>query len=122
MAKHAFDKIKVIELGGYIVGAFCASLLADLGAEVIKIESLQGDGLRPQLGSFQGWNRGKRGLAVDLRSEEGKKILYQLVRQADVLVQNLRVGVAERWGADYATLSRLNPQIIYQRPIRLCPF
>jgi len=111
--KHAFDGIKVVELGGYIVASYCASLLADLGAEVIKIESLQGDGLRPQLGSFQGWNRGKRGIAVDLRSEEGKEILYQLAEKADVLVHNLRVGVPERWGADYATLSCLNPRLIY---------
>jgi crotonobetainyl-CoA:carnitine CoA-transferase CaiB-like acyl-CoA transferase len=113
MMKHAFDKIKVVELGGYIVGSFCASLLADLGAEVIKIESLQGDGLRGLLGAFQGWNRGKRGLAADLSSEEGKAILHQLVEQSDVLVQNLRPMVSERWGADYATLSRLNPQLIY---------
>ena len=110
--KHAFDGIKVVELGGYIVSGYCTFFLADLGAEVIKIESLQGDGLRPQV-SFQAWNRGKRGIAVNLRSEEGKKILYQLVEQADVLVQNLRVGVAERWGADYATLSSLNPRLIY---------
>ena len=113
MIKHAFENIKVIELGGYIVAALCASLLADLGAEVIKIESLQGDGLRPQLGAFQGWNRGKRGLAADLRTEEGKSILHKLAKQSDVLVQNLRHGVAERWGADYTTLRRLNPQIIY---------
>ena len=113
MIKHAFENIKVIELGGYIVASLCASLLADLGAEVIKIESLQGDGLRPQLGAFQGWNRGKRGLAVDLRTEEGKSILHKLAKQSDILVQNLRHGVAERWGADYATLSRINPQIIY---------
>jgi len=113
MTKHAFDKIKVIELGGYIVSSFCTSLLADLGAEVIKIESLEGDGLRGILGAFQGWNRGKRGLAVNLRTEEGKDILYRLVRQSDVLVQNLRPMVAERWGADYETLSRINPQIIY---------
>ena len=113
MTKHAFDQIKVIELGGYIVASLCATLLADLGADVIKIESLEGDGLRPQLGSFQGWNRGKRGLAMDLRTEEGKAILHQLAKQSDVLVQNLRQGVAERWGADYPTLSRLNPRIIY---------
>ena len=113
MLKHAFDKIKVVELGGYIVGSLCASLLADLGAEVIKVESLQGDGLRVLLGAFQGWNRGKRGMAVDLRTEEGRTILHRLVPQSDVLVQNLRTRVSQRWGADYATLSRLNPQLIY---------
>ena len=113
MVKHAFDNVKVIELGGYIVAALCASFLADLGAEVIKIESLQGDGLRPQLGGFQGRNRGKRGMAIDLRTEEGRAILHQLAQQSDALVHNLRVGVPERWGADYATLRQLNPQLIY---------
>ncbi len=111
--KHAFEGIKVIELGGYIVAALCASLLADLGAEVIKVESLQGDGLRGLLGGFQGWNRGKRGIALDLYTEEGQAILHQLVRKSDVLVQNLRTGVGERWGAGYATLSRINPKLIY---------
>ena len=113
MLKHAFEGIRVVELGGYIVGALCAELLGELGAEVIKFESQQGDGLRPQLGSFQGWNRGKRGIVVDLRSEEGRRILHQLVELADVLVQNLRPGVAERWGADYETLSGLNPGLVY---------
>ncbi len=111
--QHAFDKIKVIELGGYIAGAFCATLLADLGAEVIKVESLQGDGLRGLLGSFQNWNRGKQGIAVDLRSIEGQVILHKLVRQSDVLVQNLRPAVSQRWGADYSTLSGINPRLIY---------
>jgi len=113
MMKHAFYNVKIIELGGYIVAALCASFLADLGAEVIKVESLEGDGLRPQLGGFQGRNRGKRGIAIDLRTEEGRTILHQLAQQSDVLVHNLRVGVPERWGADYATLKQLNPQLIY---------
>jgi crotonobetainyl-CoA:carnitine CoA-transferase CaiB-like acyl-CoA transferase len=113
MMKHAFDDIKVIELGGYIVGSYCGSLLADMGADVIKFEPLGGDGLRTLLGAFQGWNRGTRGIAVDLRTDEGKVILHELARKSDVLVQNLRQGVAESWGADYETLSRLNPGIIY---------
>jgi len=113
MQQHAFDGINVIELGGYIVSSLCTSLIAELGASVIKIESQQGDGLRPQLGSFQGWNRGKRGIVVDLRTDEGTDILHKLVRRSDVLVQNLRVGVAERWKADYETLSKINPRLIY---------
>jgi len=113
MMKYAFENIKAIELGGYIVGSFCGSLLADLGADVIKFEPLTGDGLRPILGAFQGWNRGTRGIAVDLRTEEGKTILHQLAKKADVLVHNLRQEVPERWGADYTTLSRMNPEMIY---------
>ena len=113
MTQHALENIKVIELGGYIVGSLCGSFLADLGADVIKFEPLTGDGLRPQLGSFQGWNRGVRGVAVDLRIEEGKAILHQLAEKADVLVHNLRQEVPDKWGVDYATLSRINPGIIY---------
>jgi formyl-CoA transferase len=111
--KYAFEGIRVIELGGYIVGSYCGSLLADMGADVIKFEPLGGDGLRGLLGAFQGWNRGTRGIAVDLYTEEGKAILHQLALKSDVLVQNLRQGVAERWGADYATLSKINPGMIY---------
>ena len=113
MNEHAFDGIRVVELGGYIVGALCAALLADLGAEVVKFESQQGDGLRTQGGAFQGWNRGKRGIVVDLHKEDGRKILRQLAVEADVLVQNLRPGVAKNWEADYETLSRLNPRLVY---------
>ena len=113
MLRHAFEGIRVVELGGYIAGALCTELLGELGAEVIKFESQQGDGLRPQLGSFQGWNRGKRGIVVDLRTDDGRRILHQLVEVADVLVQNLRPGVAERWAADYATLNGINPRLVY---------
>jgi len=113
MKKHALENIMVVELGGYIVGSFCATMLAAMGADVIKIESLGGDGLRTILASFQGWNRGKRGISVDLRTEEGNKILRQLIVKSDVLVQNLRQGVAERWGADYETLREINPKLIY---------
>ncbi len=113
MNDHAFDGIKVVELGGYIVGALCGALLADLGAEVVKFESQQGDGLRPQGGSFQGWNRGKRGIVVDLHTADGKKILRQLAIEADVLVQNLRPGVAKSWEADYETLAPLNSRLVY---------
>ena len=113
MTQYALENIKVIELGGYIVGSLCGSLLADLGADVIKFEPLTGDGLRPLLGAFQGWNRGVRGVAIDLRTDEGKAILYKLAAGADVLVHNLRQEVPDRWGVDYATLSRINPGIVY---------
>lgn len=113
MIKHAFDGIKVIELGGYLVGPYCASLLADLGANVIKIEPITGDPLRGLSAAFQGLNRGKRGLALELRTEEGQAMLHRLAKQSDVLVHNLRLKVTEHFGADYTTISRLNPKIIY---------
>jgi crotonobetainyl-CoA:carnitine CoA-transferase CaiB-like acyl-CoA transferase len=110
---YALENIKVVELGGYIVGSYCATLLADMGADVIKVEAMTGDGLRGQLGAFQGWNRGKRGMAIDLHLPEGKAILRKLITRADVLVQNLRQGVAERWEADYPTVSQYNQRLVY---------
>jgi crotonobetainyl-CoA:carnitine CoA-transferase CaiB-like acyl-CoA transferase len=111
--KYALENVRVVELGGYIVGSLCGSILADMGADVIKIEPFGGDGLRGPSGAFQCWNRGARGMALDLKTKGGKKILHQLAERADVLVQNLRQGVAERWEADYDTLSKLNPRLIY---------
>ncbi len=110
---YALENIRVVEIGGYIVGAYCATLLANMGAEVVKIEPLTGDGLRGQLGSFQGWNRGKRGMAVDFHFAEGRAILRKLVLRADVLVQNLRPGVAEEWEVDHETVTKLNPRLVY---------
>ncbi|MDD5190139.1 MAG: CoA transferase [Dehalococcoidales bacterium] len=111
--QHVLEKIKVVELGGYIVGSFCATLLADMGADVVKVETFSGDGLRGQLGAFQGYNRGKRGIVVDPRRPEGKMVLRKLAENADVLVQNLRHGVAEQMTVDYPTVKAYNPRIVY---------
>ena len=119
MRRHALEGIRVVELGGYIVASLCTALLAELGADVIKIEPQQGDGLRPQLGSFQGWNRGKRGIVVDLRTDDGRSILHQLAARTDALVHNLRQGVAERWGADYPDTEQDQPAAGLFRHARL---
>ena len=111
--QHPLEGIRVVDITRAMAGPYCTMMLGDLGADVIKVESLQGDGIRGLLGAFQGWNRGKRGLAVDMRAGEGQAILHRLVNQSDVLVQNLRPNVSERWGADYATLSHINPRLIY---------
>lgn len=111
--KYALEKVKVVDLASYIAGAYCSGLLADLGADVIKLEAPAGDPFRGLGGGFQVWNRGKRSICVDLRTDEGKDILHQLVRPADVLVENYRPGVVGRLGADYHTLRRINPEIIY---------
>ena len=111
--KHVLENIKVVELGGYIVGSFCATLLADMGADVVKVETPSGDGLRGQMGAFQGYNRGKRGIVIDTRRQEGKLILRKLLTNADVLVQNLRQGVASQMEVDYRTVTKYNPRIVY---------
>lgn len=118
------EGIRVIELGQLIAGPFCGQVLADFGAEVIKVEPPDsGDAMR-QWGRLDTdgrpvwWSviaRGKRSITVDLRSEEGQKILRDLVLEADVLIENFRPGTMERWGLGYEALSELNPRLIMAR-------
>src|SRR4029078_7559924 len=96
----ALDGVKVLDLSSYLAGPYGCTLLADLGAEVIKIESPQGDMLRQFPSSlagesrfFLGTNRGKRALALDLKEPDGLKVLLRMVESADVLVQNFRPSV-----------------------------
>ena len=101
MLTSPFSNIKVVDLSSYIAGALCPGLLADFGASVIKVESLAGDPFRSLGPTFQDWNRGKRSICIDLKTEEGRRALYRLVEEADVVVENYRPGVARRLGADY---------------------
>jgi crotonobetainyl-CoA:carnitine CoA-transferase CaiB-like acyl-CoA transferase len=87
-------------------------MLADMGASVVKVESLEGDSFR-ELPGFYGWNRGKRSIAVNLKEAAGREVLHRLVKTADVFTQNMRPGVDERLGMDSATLRALNPRLIY---------
>lgn len=109
----ALEKIKVIDLTNYIAGSYCCMLLADMGAKVIKIETHEGDPFRGMARSFIGWNRGKRGMVLDLKQPQGKEVLLELVKGADVLVENYRPGVADRLGIGYDDLKAINPQLIY---------
>ena len=103
----------VLDFASYIAGTFGPMVLAQLGANVIKVESLQGDAFRSFGFGFLGWNQGKRGLSIDLNHTQGREAVYDLVRKADVVVENLRPGATKRYGIDYDTLSRINPQLIY---------
>jgi len=112
--------VKVLDLSAYIAGPYGCTLLADQGAEVIKVEAPSGDNLRNypstlenESRAFLGVNRGKLGLVLDLKVEQDKALLLDLVRQADVLVHNFRPSVPGRLGIDYETLSRINPRLIY---------
>ena len=113
MLKHPFSNVKVVDLASYIAGALCPGLLADFGAEVIKVESHAGDPFRGFGLTFQDWNRGKRSICIDLKTEAGRGVLYKLVEDADVVVENYRPGVSKRLGADYETLSKINPNLVY---------
>ena len=112
--------IRVLDLSGYIAGPYGCTLLADQGAEVIKIEPPEGDNLRKypstldsECRAFIGVNRGKLGIALDLKHPQAAAVLLRLVRSADVLVHNFRPAVPARLGMDYQTLREVNPRLIY---------
>lgn len=117
----ALEGLKVLDLGRMVAGPFCASLLADMGADVIKIESPdKGDMSRDSLSKQDGistyfitFNRSKRGLTLDLKSEQGKHILRRLIQRSDVLIENFRPGVMERLGFSYEEAAKINPRLIY---------
>jgi len=104
--------IRVVDLTSYIAGSYGAMMLADLGADVIKVEAIEGDSFR-ELPGFYGWNRGKRSLALNLKDPDGCAVVHRLAKDADVVMENMRPGVVERLGVDYETLRALNPRIIY---------
>jgi crotonobetainyl-CoA:carnitine CoA-transferase CaiB-like acyl-CoA transferase len=108
------DGTLVLDFGAYMAGPFANRLFADLGARVIKIEEYAGDPMRgPQLGIFLGVQRGKESIAVDLKSEEGRRIVHELVKRADVVHHNMRVGAMERLGMGWEQLRSLNRRLVY---------
>ena len=107
------DGVTVLDFASYIAGSYGPMILAQLGAEVIKIESLEGDSFRHFGFGFLGWNQGKRGIAVNLATREGREITHGLADQADIVVENLRPGRMRKFGFDYESLAARNPRIIY---------
>jgi len=113
--------IRVLDLTRFVAGPFCTMLLADMGADVIKIESpergdesrYQGTVIQGESWYFVGMNRNKRSLALDLKAKEGKEIFLRLVRESDVVVENFRPGVMRNLGLDYDVLQKVNPAVIY---------
>ncbi|MBK8419204.1 MAG: CoA transferase [Anaerolineales bacterium] len=112
---------RVLDLSRVLAGPYCTMVLGDLGADVIKVEPPEGDETR-------GWgppfaegesayylcvNRNKRGIVINLKTDEGKKVLRDLALQSDVLVENFRPGTLEKFGLDFETLHELNPKLIY---------
>jgi CoA:oxalate CoA-transferase len=115
------DGVRVLDLSRVMSGPFCTAMLADLGAEVIKIEMPgAGDDSR-HFGPFQDdesayfmlLNRGKKSMTLDLKSERGREILLAMVKSCDVVIENFRPGVAKRLGLDYDSLAALHPGLIY---------
>jgi len=104
--------VTVVDCSSYIAGSFGPMLLAHLGAEVIKVEGPDGDSLRHVTG-FRAWNQNKLALAVDLKSPQGLEIVHDLVRKADVFVENFRPGRTRALGIDYERLAAINPRLVY---------
>ena len=109
--------IRVVEFTHMVMGPTCGMILADLGAEVIKVEPLAGDNTRKLLGSGAGFfpmfNRNKKSIAVDVKDPRGREIILKLVAGADVFSENFKSGTMDRLGFSYAALSTLNPKLIY---------
>lgn len=117
----ALAGLKVLNLGHVIAGPLAASMLSDMGADVIKIETPDiGDLSRNMMPKRDGistyfivFNRGQRGVTLDLKNPEGKEVLYRMIAEADVLIENFRPGVMARLGFSYEDAERINPRIIY---------
>jgi crotonobetainyl-CoA:carnitine CoA-transferase CaiB-like acyl-CoA transferase len=114
--------LKVVEITHIMAGPTCGMMLADMGADVIKVERLPGGDdtrrtvpptLDGESAAFLMMNRNKRGIALDLRSEKGREVLHRLLQNADVLVENFRMGAMEAFGLGYETLKQENPGLIY---------
>jgi len=111
------DGLRVVEFTHMVMGPTCGMLLADMGAEVIKVEPMEGDRTRHLLGAGAGFfpmfNRNKKSIAIDLHKPAGAAIARQLAATADVVAENFKPGTMGKYGLDYATLSQVNPRLIY---------
>jgi CoA:oxalate CoA-transferase len=120
--KKALEGLKVIDLTTALNGPFCTMILADYGAEVLKIEPINGEQCRfwgpideksGESGFYNFVNRNKKGATLNLKSEKGLQMFYNLVKDADILVENYRGGVTKKLKIDYETIKKINPTIIY---------
>jgi len=110
---QCLDGVRIVDFTSFIAGPFCPRLLADLGAEVLKIEVPGGDPFRYVQYGFVGWNRGKRSVVLDVKSAAGLAGMRALVGASEVLVDNVRVGVLDRLGLDAATLHALRDDLVH---------
>jgi formyl-CoA transferase len=117
---RALEGLRVLDITQVMAGPFCAMLLADLGADVVKVEPPAGDSTRQMPGavgadspSFNALNRGKRSIVLNLKTPEGRATFTRLARSTDILIENYRPGVMDGLGLGYAALSLLNPRLIY---------
>ena len=118
---HSLEGIRVLDFSRVLAGPFCGAMLGDMGADVLKIEDTQGGDesrtwpphIKGEAAMYIANNRNKRGMAIDLKAPEGAKIILELVRRSDVVIENFRTGTMESFGLGYETLASENPGIIY---------
>ncbi|HSZ51148.1 MAG TPA: CoA transferase [Caulobacteraceae bacterium] len=106
------EGVKVLDLGTVIAGTYAAGILANFGADVVKVEPPEGDPFRFAMTGFINYNRGKRGLGLDLKAAAGRETFLKMAAQADVVIDNYRLGVRERLGIDHAAVRAANPRLI----------
>src|SRR5262245_50634651 len=116
----ALDHLKVLDVTQVMAGPFCGMMLADLGAQVIKVEPPGGDSTRQMPGrvgsdspAFNAVNRGKRSIVVNLKTPQGRAVLERLAKPSDILIENYRPGVMDALGLGFDALHGLNPRLIY---------
>ena len=118
MAPLICEGLRVLDLSISMSGALPTMIMADAGAEVIKIEPPEGDPTRKHY-AHPMWHRGKKSVVLDLKTREGQGHLHDLARHSDVLLTTFRPGVAERLGAGYETIKEVNPSLVYTGYLRL---
>ena len=123
--EHPLEGVKVIELARILAGPWAGQTLSDLGAEVVKVESIEGDDTRRwgppfvkngediSASYFHSCNRGKKSICVDFKTKEGQEIIKKLVLKADILIENFKVDGLRKYGLDFASLIKINPKLIY---------
>jgi formyl-CoA transferase len=119
--KPALDGFRVLELANYMAGPFCGMLLADMGAEVVKIENPRGGDfsresapfVNGESAGFMALNRNKKSVAINLKDPNGRELFLKLAREADVILENYRPGTTADLGIDYETIRKINPRIVY---------
>lgn len=121
MKKRPLEGVKILDFSQVLAAPFCGMMLADLGAEVIKVERPGGGDISREYGPyindislyFCQYNRGKRGVAIDMRSEAGKRVVMDLVAEVDIVIENFKSGTLEKLGIGYEEMIKVNPQLIY---------
>ncbi len=116
--KAALEGLKVVELGNILAGPFCGTLLADFGAEVIKIEPLKDGDIIRGMGRIKDlWfaveGRNKKTVTINLKAQRGKELLIELLKDADVLIENFRPGIFKKLGFTWEMIHEINPRLIF---------